>query len=130
MDTHFLAPLFTPRSVVVFAGPPDDRQLAIAPSRLSEFIARLRNAFDAAQAAGESSPVLLASQTRTVDEGVTAMLWLQALPEGTVEWRQLYFGLFAAGLTHRGQLQAFARAFSKEPKLQQHDEEYRNALKG
>ncbi|WP_214278455.1 hypothetical protein, partial [Escherichia coli] len=24
MDTHFLAPLFTPRSVVVFAGPPDE----------------------------------------------------------------------------------------------------------
>ena len=41
-------------------GPPDDRQLAMAPSRLGEFMQRLRQTFDAAQAAGEM-PVLLSS---------------------------------------------------------------------
>ena len=41
-------------------GPADDRQLAMAPSRLSEFMQRLRQAFDTAQAAGEM-PVLLSS---------------------------------------------------------------------
>ncbi len=41
-------------------GPPEDRQLAMAPSKLGEFMTRLRTAFDAAQAAGEQ-PVLLAS---------------------------------------------------------------------
>ena len=41
-------------------GPPDDRQLAMAPSRLSEFVQRLRQAFDTAQATGEM-PVLLSS---------------------------------------------------------------------
>jgi flagellar biosynthesis protein FlhA len=41
-------------------GPAEDRQLAMAPSKLSEFMQRLRNAFDTAQAAGEM-PVLLAS---------------------------------------------------------------------
>ena len=41
-------------------GPPEDRQLAMAPSRLQEFMQRLRDAFDAAAAAGET-PVLLTS---------------------------------------------------------------------
>ena len=41
-------------------GPPEDRQLAMAPSKLSEFMTRLRTAFDAAQAMGEM-PVLLSS---------------------------------------------------------------------
>jgi flagellar biosynthesis protein FlhA len=41
-------------------GPPEDRQLAMAPSRLGEFMQRLRTTFDAAQAAGEM-PVLLSS---------------------------------------------------------------------
>ena len=41
-------------------GPAEDRQLAMAPSKLSDFMQRLRNAFDSAQAAGEM-PVLLAS---------------------------------------------------------------------
>ena len=41
-------------------GPPDDRQLAMAPSRLSEFMTRLRTTFDAATAEGDS-PVLLTS---------------------------------------------------------------------
>jgi len=39
-------------------GPPEDRQLAMAPSRLSEFMQRFRAAFDAAAA---ESPVLLTS---------------------------------------------------------------------
>ncbi len=39
-------------------GPPDDRQLGLAPSKLSDFIQRLRTTFDAAAATGES-PVLL-----------------------------------------------------------------------
>ncbi len=41
-------------------GPPEERQLAMAPSRLSEFMHRLRDAFDAATAAGEV-PVLVCS---------------------------------------------------------------------
>jgi flagellar biosynthesis protein FlhA len=41
-------------------GPPEERQLAMAPSRLQAFMARLREAFDAAAAAGEN-PVLLCS---------------------------------------------------------------------
>ena len=41
-------------------GPAEDRQLAMIPSKLNEFMQRLRAAFDAAQSAGEV-PVLLAS---------------------------------------------------------------------
>ncbi len=41
-------------------GPPEDRQLAMAPSKLGEFMGRLRASFDAAQAIGEM-PVLLSS---------------------------------------------------------------------
>lgn len=41
-------------------GPAEDRQLAIAPSRLTEFMQRFRAAFEAAAAAGEN-PVLLCS---------------------------------------------------------------------
>lgn len=41
-------------------GPAEDRQLAIAPSRLSDFMQKFRNAFEAASATGES-PVLLCS---------------------------------------------------------------------
>jgi flagellar biosynthesis protein FlhA len=42
------------------AGPPEDRQLAMAPSRLQEFMLKLRGAFDAAANTGET-PVLLTS---------------------------------------------------------------------
>ncbi|TDH57879.1 flagellar biosynthesis protein FlhA [Dankookia rubra] len=42
------------------AGPPEDRQLAMAPSKLQEFMQRLRDAFDAAAASGEA-PVLVCS---------------------------------------------------------------------
>lgn len=41
-------------------GPPEDRQLAIQPARLAEFMQKLRSAFDAASAGGEQ-PVLLTS---------------------------------------------------------------------
>jgi flagellar biosynthesis protein FlhA len=43
-------------------GPPEDRQLAMAPSKLTEFMTRLRDAFDRAAQAGEA-PVLLVSPT-------------------------------------------------------------------
>jgi flagellar biosynthesis protein FlhA len=42
------------------AGPAEDRQLAMAPSKLQDFMLKLRTAFDAAASAGES-PVLLTS---------------------------------------------------------------------
>jgi flagellar biosynthesis protein FlhA len=42
------------------AGPPEDRQLAMAPSRLQEFMHRLRDALDGAAQAGEA-PVLVCS---------------------------------------------------------------------
>ena len=42
------------------SGPPEDRQLAMAPSKLQEFMQRLRGAFEAA-AAGGDAPVLLTS---------------------------------------------------------------------
>ncbi|MDN3566345.1 flagellar biosynthesis protein FlhA [Paeniroseomonas aquatica] len=42
------------------AGPPEERQLAMAPSRLQEFMQRVREVFDAAAAAGET-PVLVCS---------------------------------------------------------------------
>ena len=41
-------------------GPPDERLLAMAPSRLGEFMQRLRDVFDAAAASGEQ-PVLVCS---------------------------------------------------------------------
>ena len=41
-------------------GPPEDRQLAIAPTRLNEFMQRFRTVFEAASASGEA-PVLLCS---------------------------------------------------------------------
>jgi flagellar biosynthesis protein FlhA len=42
------------------AGPPEDRQLAMPPSKLTEFMQRLRATFDAAAQAGEA-PALLTS---------------------------------------------------------------------
>jgi flagellar biosynthesis protein FlhA len=59
-------PLVTlsPEWEAVFAealvGPPEDRQLAIAPAKLQEFVLRLRDAFEAASASGDT-PVLLTS---------------------------------------------------------------------
>ena len=45
-------------------GPPDDRQLAMAPSKLQEFMQRLRTAFDAAGASGESAVLLTSAAIR------------------------------------------------------------------
>ncbi len=42
------------------AGPPEDRQLAMEPERLQQFITRLRDVLDA-QAAQDEAPVLLCS---------------------------------------------------------------------
>jgi flagellar biosynthesis protein FlhA len=42
-------------------GPPEERQLAMAPSRLQEFMHKLRSAMDVATAAGGDPPVLLTS---------------------------------------------------------------------
>jgi flagellar biosynthesis protein FlhA len=46
------------------AGPLDDRQLAMAPSRLTEFMQRLRAAFDSAAQSGEQPVLLTGSQIR------------------------------------------------------------------
>ena len=45
-------------------GPPDDRQLAMAPSQLSEFMQRLKAVFDTAATAGEAPVLLTGSQIR------------------------------------------------------------------
>ncbi|MCQ8279936.1 flagellar biosynthesis protein FlhA [Acetobacteraceae bacterium KSS8] len=45
-------------------GPHEDRQLAMAPSRLNDFIGRLRSALDAASAAGEVPVILTSSGIR------------------------------------------------------------------
>ncbi len=55
----------TPEWEAAFAeaivGPPEERQLAMAPSRLQEFMQKLRTAMDLATAAGGDAPVLLTS---------------------------------------------------------------------
>jgi acetyltransferase len=55
MDTHFLTPLFMPRSVVVFAGPPDD------PARQTRQARVLRAALEAAP--GPTPPQFLHGDT-------------------------------------------------------------------
>ena len=45
-------------------GPPDDRQLAMAPSKLSEFMQRLRTAFEAAAKDNEAAVLLTSSAIR------------------------------------------------------------------
>ena len=45
-------------------GPADDRQLAMAPSRLGEFVTRLRSVFDTASAGGEAPVLLCGGGTR------------------------------------------------------------------
>jgi len=53
-----LSPAWETDFAEALTGPPEDRQLAMAPSRLQDFMQRLRAAFDAAGATGEQ-PVLL-----------------------------------------------------------------------
>ena len=55
-----LSPEWEGAFVESLVGPAEDRQLAIAPSKLSDFVVRLRNACETAANAGES-PVLLTS---------------------------------------------------------------------
>ncbi len=55
-----LSPEWETAFIESLVGPPDDRQLAMAPSKLSEFMQKLKAAFEAAQTTGEM-PVLLAS---------------------------------------------------------------------
>ena len=45
-------------------GPAEDRQLAMAPSKLQEFIARMRDAFEKAAAAGEQAALVTSPQVR------------------------------------------------------------------
>ncbi len=45
-------------------GPPEDRQLAIAPSRLNEFMQRFRTVFESASAGGDVPVLLCSSQIR------------------------------------------------------------------
>ncbi len=46
-------------------GPPEDRQLAMAPSKLQEFMHKLRAAFDAAANSGEASVLLTSGGVRS-----------------------------------------------------------------
>jgi flagellar biosynthesis protein FlhA len=46
------------------AGPPEDRQLAMPPTQLQDFMQRLRDAFEAATATGESAVLLTSSGIR------------------------------------------------------------------
>ncbi len=55
-----LSPEWEAAFAEALVGPPEDRQLAIAPGRLQEFMLRLRAVFETASASGES-PVLLTS---------------------------------------------------------------------
>ena len=59
-----LSPQWEEAFLESLVGPPEDRQLAMAPSRLNEFIGRLRTALDAAAAIGESPVVLTSSGIR------------------------------------------------------------------
>jgi flagellar biosynthesis protein FlhA len=53
-----LSPEWEGAFIEALVGPPEDRQLAMAPSRLTDFMQRFRAAFDAAVHSGEA-PVLL-----------------------------------------------------------------------
>ena len=55
-----LSPQWEGAFAEALTGPPEDRQLAMAPSQLQEFMQRLRAVFEAATAGGES-PALLTS---------------------------------------------------------------------
>ena len=55
-----LSPEWETAFMEALTGPPEDRQLAMAPSKLQAFMQALRTAFDTAAAAGEA-PVLLTS---------------------------------------------------------------------
>jgi flagellar biosynthesis protein FlhA len=45
-------------------GPPEDRQLAIQPTKLQEFMAKVRDVFDRAAAMGEQPALLVSPHLR------------------------------------------------------------------
>jgi flagellar biosynthesis protein FlhA len=59
-----LSPEWEAAFAEALVGPAEDRQLAMAPSQLSEFMQRLKAVFDAAAGAGEAPALLTGSQIR------------------------------------------------------------------
>jgi flagellar biosynthesis protein FlhA len=59
-----LSPQWEAAFAEALSGPPEDRQLAIAPSQLQEFIRRLRDAFESATTAGEPAVLLTGTGIR------------------------------------------------------------------
>ncbi|MGH7210611.1 MAG: FHIPEP family type III secretion protein, partial [Acetobacteraceae bacterium] len=59
-----LSPEWETAFAEAMTGPPEDRQLAMAPTRLQEFMARVRTAFDAASGAGETAVLLSSASIR------------------------------------------------------------------
>jgi len=59
-----LSPAWEQAFLESLVGPPEERQLAMAPSRLNEFIARLRTALDSVAASGEMPVVLVTGVLR------------------------------------------------------------------
>ena len=59
-----LTPTWEAAFLESLVGPPEDRQLAMAPSRLNEFIPKLRKALDMAASAGETPVVLVTGAIR------------------------------------------------------------------
>jgi flagellar biosynthesis protein FlhA len=59
-----LSPQWETAFAEALSGPPEDRQLAMAPSQLQEFMQRLRDAFETATAAGESAVLLTGTGIR------------------------------------------------------------------
>jgi flagellar biosynthesis protein FlhA len=59
-----LSPEWEAAFAEALTGPPDDRQLAMAPSKLHEFMMRFRDAFEKAAGAGEAPVLLTSAQIR------------------------------------------------------------------
>ncbi len=59
-----LSPEWESAFAEALTGPPEDRQLAMAPSRLQDFMQRLRAAFEAASGAGEPAALLTSAGIR------------------------------------------------------------------
>lgn len=59
-----LSPQWETAFAEALAGPPEDRQLAMPPTQLQDFMQRLRDAFEAATAAGKSAVLLTSSGIR------------------------------------------------------------------
>jgi len=59
-----LSPHWETAFAEALAGPPEDRQLAMAPTQLQDFMQRLRDAFEATTAAGESAVLLTSGGIR------------------------------------------------------------------